>query len=152
MKRLKIVFVLLMVSLVLACDTDRDDIALSEAEANELNLIVQQGEWKITNFTHNNVQNTADYTDYVFVFEDANNLSAISTLDEVAGTWRVGNDSGDEFDSYNDVDFHIFFNSSGKLGELANNYDVIAATNNEIRLTLGENENGTTASLTFSKN
>jgi len=152
MKRLKIVFVLLMVSFVLACDTDRDDLELSEAEANELNLIVQEGEWKITSFTHNNVQNTADYTDYVFVFEDANNLTATSNLDEVGGTWRVSNDSGDEFDPYNDVDFHIFFNSAGKLGELANNYDVIAATNNEIRLVLGENADGNTASLTFSKN
>ena len=136
----------------LSCDTDRDDIDLSEAEANELNLIAQEGEWKITQFTLNKVQNTADYTDYIFVFEDANNLSAISTLDDVSGTWRISNDSGSEFDSYNDVDFHIFFTSTGKLGELANNYDVISATNNEISLTLGENENGTTASLRFSKN
>ncbi|WP_026934290.1 hypothetical protein [Christiangramia echinicola] len=152
MKRLKIVLVVLMVSLVLACDKDRDDIDLSQAEANELNLIAQQGEWKISNFTLNNVQNTADYTDYVFLFDDANTLSAISTIDEVSGTWRVSNDSGDEFDPYDDVDFHIFFSSTGKLGELANNYDVIAATNNEIKLNLGENANGTTALLIFSRN
>ena len=152
MKRLKIVFVLLMVSLILSCDTDRDDIELSQAETNALNLITKEGEWKISNFTLNNAENTAEYTDYIFMFEGANKLSAISTIDEISGTWRISNDSGDEFDPYNDVDFHIFFGSTGKLGDLANNYDVIAATDNEIRLALGENENGTTASLIFSKN
>lgn len=152
MKRFKIVLVLLVVSLVLSCDTDRDDIELSKAESNQLNLIVKSGEWKISQYTYNNIENTANYSDYVFMFEENNNLSAISSIDEVDGTWRVSNDSGDEFDSYNDVDFHIFFTSTGKLGELANNYDVIAATNNEIRLNLGENSAGDTASLIFSKN
>ena len=152
MKRFKLVFVLLMIGIMMSCDTDRDDIDLSEAEARELNLIAAQGEWKITEASYNNIETTASYSSYVFLFEDSNNLTAISDYDSVNGTWRVSNDSGDEFDSYDDVDFHIFFNSAGKLGELANNYDVISATENEIRLMLGENANGTTALLTFSKN
>ncbi|PTX42999.1 hypothetical protein C8P64_1523 [Christiangramia gaetbulicola] len=152
MKRFKIVLVLLMVSLLLSCDTDQDDISISEAEAKELSLITQNGEWKISKFTINEIENTANYSDYVFVFEEGNNLTAFGSIDEVSGTWRVSNDSGDEFDPYDDVDFHIFFSSQGKLGELANNYDVIAATNSEIRLIMEQNGNGDTASLTFSKN
>ncbi|QYA26362.1 hypothetical protein G3I01_12880 [Gramella sp. MT6] len=152
MKRFKIVLVFVMVSMLLSCDTDQDDISISEAEANELNMIAQEGEWKISQFTRNDVENTANYSDYSFVFEDGNNLMAFGSIDEVSGTWRVSNDSGDEFDPYDDVDFHIFFSSQGKLGELANNYDVIAATDSEIRLILQQNSNGDSARLTFSKN
>lgn len=137
---------------MISCDTDQDDIDLSEAEARELTLIAGNGEWKISMASFNNEENTANYSNYIFSFQESNNLSAVSSIDSVMGTWRVSNDSGDEFDSYNDVDFHIFFNSNGKLGELANNYDVISATENEIKLSLGENANGNTAFLTFSKN
>ncbi|GAA4323931.1 hypothetical protein GCM10023164_24660 [Christiangramia aestuarii] len=141
-----------MVGIMMSCDTDRDDLELTEAEARELNLIASQGQWKISEASYNNVETTANYSSYVFLFEDGNNLTAKSDFESVSGTWRVGNDSGDEFDPYNDLDFHIFFNSAGKLGELANNYDVISATSSQIRLQLGENANGTTARLTFSKN
>ncbi len=152
MKRFKIVFVFLLVSLLLSCDTDQDDISISEAEAKELTLITQNGEWKISKFTVNETENTANYSDYVFVFEEGNNLTAFGSLDEVSGTWRVSNDSGGEFDPHNDVDFHIFFNSQGKLGELANNYDVIAATDSEIRLIREQNRDNDSAILIFSKN
>ncbi len=152
MKRFKIVLVLLITSLILSCDTDRDDISRTQAEVNELNLIVRTGEWEITNFTLNNEENTANYSDYFFRFEEANHLTAISQVDEVTGTWRVNSDSGDEYDPYNDVDFHIFFDSSGKLGELANNYDIISASNSEIKLQLAANAIGNTAFLTFRKN
>ncbi len=150
MKRLKTVFLLLIVSLILSCDTDRDDIDLSEAEARELNLIVQQGEWKISEYIFNNSNETANYSDYVFRFDDGNILFARALSDEVTGTWRISNDSGDEFDAFDDVDFHIFFSSNGKLGELANNYDVISATASQIILRPGNTDSSTT--LTFSKN
>lgn len=152
MKRFKIVLALITISVFLSCDTDRDDIDLSTAEANELNLIVQQGEWQITQFSLNGSDRTALYEDYIFIFEEENNLSANSSIDQVTGTWRISNDSGSEFDSYNDVDFNIFFTSNAKLGELTRNYDVISATNTEINLNLEMNENGDTATLSFSKN
>lgn len=152
MKRFKIALVILTIGLLTSCDTDRDDIDLSEAEARELSLIASNGEWKISESSFNDVETTANYDDYSFVFGDANNLSANSSVDSVSGTWRVSNDSGDDYDPYNDVDFHIFFNSTGKLGELANNYDVISATESEIRLSLGANANGDIAFLTFSRN
>lgn len=151
MKRFKIVLVFVTISVFLACDSDRDDIALSAAEAAQLNQIVQQGEWKISEYSRDGADNTANYSDYIFAFEEENNLLVNSTSDVVNGTWRISNDSGSEFDSYNDVDFNIFFNSSGKLGELTSNYDVISATNEEIRLSL-EQGNERTVLLTFSKN
>ena len=152
MKRFKIALVLLVTLISLSCSTDRDDIELSEAEARELSLIASRGEWRISFASFNDVETTANYGDYLFSFGEANNLSAESSLELVSGTWRVSNDSGDEYDPYNDVDFHIFFNSSGKLGELSNNYDIVSATSNEINLKLGENANGTTAFISFSKN
>ncbi|MDX1543483.1 MAG: hypothetical protein R3214_06000 [Christiangramia sp.] len=152
MRSFKIVLILFSLSLILACDNDKDDIALSAAEAAQLNQIVMQGEWRISNYNSNGTDNTANYSDYLFVFEEDRNLSVTSSSDNFSGTWRISNDSGSEFDSYYDVDFNIFFSSSGKLAELTNNYDVISATNDEIQLSLENSPNGNTALLTFSKN
>ncbi|MCM8570016.1 hypothetical protein NE848_11545 [Gramella jeungdoensis] len=152
MRSLKNVLILFSLSLILACDNDKDDIALSAAEAAQLNQIVMQGEWRISNYSSNGNDNTANYSDYIFVFEDDNNLSVTSPSDNINGTWRISNDSGSEFDSYYDVDFNIFFGSSDKLGELTNNYDVISATNDEIKLSLENSPNGNSAYLTFSQN
>ncbi len=137
---------------MLSCDKDNDDISLSQVEANQLNMIVKQGEWQISSFILNDEDNTAYYTDFLFTFEDNNNLKATSSITQQIGTWRVSNDSGSEYDSYNDVDFNLFFSSDSKFGELTNNYDVISATNQEIRLSLQENVNGETGKLTFSRN
>ncbi|MDR5590348.1 hypothetical protein [Christiangramia sp. SM2212] len=152
MKRFKIVLAFFTVLTLLSCDADMDDIDLSTAEAQELNVIVKNGEWQVTNFTLNGSDKTATYEDYSFVFEEDNNLSATSTIDQTEGTWRINNDSGSEFDSYDDVDFNIFFTSNSKLGELTRNYDVISATSSEINLILEMDENGDTASLSFSRN
>ncbi|MBT8295108.1 MAG: hypothetical protein KJO51_01710 [Gramella sp.] len=152
MKRLEFVLAIMLVSLFLSCDKDMDDIDRSEAEVNALILIVQEGEWKITNYTFEGSDETANFSDYIFSFREENNLLASANSDEFIGTWRVSDDTGDEFDPFNDVDFNIFFNSSGKLGQLTNNYDVISATNSEIRLKLAANQEQQTATLTFSRN
>lgn len=152
MKNLKLLLILLGLSLILSCDKDNDDISLSEVEANKLSMIVKQGDWKISSFVLNDAEHTAFYSDYIFTFEESNNLKATSSTDQQIGTWRVSNDSGSEYDSYYDVDFNLFFTSDSKFGELTNNYDVISATNQEIRLNLQENQNGDTGLLTFSRN
>ncbi|MCG9971686.1 hypothetical protein [Christiangramia crocea] len=152
MRNFKITLILVTLSLFLACDNDKDDITLSAAEAAQLNYIVQQGEWRISSYSSNGSDNTANYSDYLFLFEDDNNLLANSSSESINGTWRISNDSGSEVDSYKDVDFNIFFSSTGKLAELTRNYDVISATNDEIRLSLENATNGNAVLLTFSKN
>ncbi|WP_300441937.1 hypothetical protein [Christiangramia sp.] len=152
MKRFKIVLVFILLSIALACDKDMDDIDRSTAEANELNLIVQQGEWKISHFSMDGSDRTANYKDYLFLFGEENNLTATSSTDQITGTWRINTDAGGEHDSYNDVDFNIFFSSSEKFGELTRNYDVISATENDIKLYLLTGENEEMVSLSFSKN
>ncbi|MEO2061629.1 MAG: hypothetical protein ABGW97_01505 [Christiangramia sp.] len=152
MKTFKMCIVLISFGLLLSCDTDQDDISLSTAEAAQLNMMVKSGNWQISKFELDNDDKTANYASYEFSFEENNNLKASRTGDQQVGTWRVSNDSGDEYDSYNDVDFNIFFSTGSKLGELTNNYDVISATETEIKLDLQENPSGRTALLVFSKN
>lgn len=152
MRRLQFILVIMLVNLLTSCDKDMDDIERSEAEVKALINIVQEGEWNITNYTYEGSNETANFSDYVFSFQEANDLLATTNADEVLGTWRISDDSGDEFDPYNDVDFNIFFDSSGKLGQLTNNYDIISATANEIRLKLAANRDQQTATLTFSRN
>lgn len=152
MKSLKILLVLFTLNLLIACDKDNDDISRSAAEAQQLNLIVKDGEWRITEYTLGASNNTASFSDYLFNFEDNNNLLVSSSVEEINGTWRVSNDAGSETDSYNDVDFNIFFSSGEKMAELTNNYDVISATSEEVRLVLENQSSENTVFLTFSKN
>ncbi len=152
MRTLKSLFVLLLIGVFLACDTDQDDIALSTAEAEQLNVMVKSGSWHISEFILDDDNNTAEYANYEFVFNENSKLAAEAKGESLSGTWRVSNDSGSEYDSYYDVDFNIFFDSSTKFGELTNNYDVISATNSEIKLNLQDNPSGKTAILVFSKN
>ena len=152
MKRFKIVLAFIAIIIFISCDSDMDDISLSNAEVNELNQMVREGEWRISQFSLKGSDQTANFDEYLFVFEDANDLSANSSLDQLTGTWRISNDSGSEFESYNDVDFNIYFSSNGKLGALTRNYDVISATQNEINLNLENGEDGDSVILSFSKN
>lgn len=153
MKNLKIFLVLLFLSVSLACDKDNDDISNSTAEVQELNLIVREGEWRITEYSLNGDDDTANFSDYIFNFEENNEFFADNFNENIRGSWRIYNDSGNEFDSLTDVDFNIFFEATAKLSELTNNYDVISATSDEIKLTIdNQEENGNIILLTFSKN
>ena len=61
--------------------------------------MVQNGQWKVTNFILNGENRTANYSDYSFTFEENNNLSAENEREELLGTYRINNDMGGEFDS-----------------------------------------------------
>lgn len=152
MKRFKLVLVAFTVCLLWSCDTDRDDISLSQAEVDQMNLLVKQGDWKIARFEENGMDKTANFSDYSFAFEDPNNITAVAKTGDMQGTWRINNDNGSEFDSYNDVDFNLYFTPDHQLGDLTNAYDVISANNVEIKLSLEGNADGNTGFLTFSKN
>lgn len=152
MKRFKLVLVLFTVCLLWSCDTDRDDLSLSQAEANQMNLLVKEGAWKIVHFEENGMNKTASYTDYAFTFEDPNNITADAKSGTMVGTWRINNNNGSEFDSYYDLDFNLYFTPDHQLGDLTNAYDVISANNQEIKLSLEGNADGNTGFLTFSRN
>ncbi|MCP9200506.1 hypothetical protein MKO06_11335 [Gramella sp. GC03-9] len=152
MKRLKFLLVLFCLSLFISCDKDNDDLDKPVLEARELNRIIMDGEWRVSEFEIDGSDETARFEDYTFVFETNNNLSANSSLDNLVGSWRVNIDSGGEFDSFDDVDFHIFFEPSAKLAELSHNYNVISATDKLVNLELEGPQDGPSLFVSFSKN
>lgn len=152
MRNFKLLFVAVSFIFITSCDSDKDDILSTAAQVNELRILMQNNSWHISSFVKNNDDLTADYTDYAFNFDENNVLRAVSSVNEIDGTWRVSNDSGSETDSYFDVDFNIFFSPEGKFGQLAGDYSVISANAETIKLNLGENISGNTAMLSFSKN
>ncbi|MUP45614.1 hypothetical protein E0K83_07620 [Gramella sp. BOM4] len=152
MKRLKFLLVLVCLSILVSCDKDNDDLDKPVLEARELNKIIMEGEWRVSEYEIDGIDETARFEDYLFLFETSNNLSANSSLENIQGSWRVNIDSGGEFDSYKDVDFHIFFEPSEKLADLSHNYNVVSATNDLVKLELEGPENGTSLLVSFSKN
>lgn len=151
MRNLKLLFVAISLVLITSCDSDKDDILSTDAQVNELRILMQNNTWHVSNFVKNNNDLTADYTDYAFNFDENNVLRAVSEDTEIDGTWRVSNNSGSQTDSYFDVDFNIFFSPEGKFGQLAGDYMVISANAETINLQLGENLTGNEALLSFSK-
>lgn len=152
MRHFKLLLVAVSLIFIISCDSDKDDILSTDAQVNELRILMQSDNWHISNFVKNNDNLTADYQDYSFNFDENNVLRAVSDANEIDGTWRISNDSGSKIDSYFDVDFNIFFSPEGKVGRLAGDYTVISADAENIRLELGENISGNVALLSFSKN
>ncbi|AVR46249.1 hypothetical protein C7S20_13805 [Christiangramia fulva] len=152
MKKLKLLLAAVSLMVITSCGKDNDDILSTDAQVKELKLLLQDGNWKISNFVKNQEDLTAYYSDIVFSFENNNVLKAVSAGNEIPGTWRISNDTGNDVDSYFDVDFNLFFNDDSKLKELRNDYSVISANSEKINLEIGENPLGNTVSLSFSKN
>lgn len=152
MKIPKMAIIAIILLVMTSCNKDNDDILSTSAEAAELNLIMKQGSWTISNFVKNDENLTADFKGYDFSFEENNVLQAISSTDQISGSWRASNDSGSEYDSYYDLDFNIFFSASTSFESLTSNYNVVSATSNEVKLEMKPNAASNTGSLTFIKN
>ena len=78
MKRLNCLLVILIMSFIVSCDTDNDDMELVETEIVALNEILLDSEWRITSFTENGQNKTDDLENYKFIFQSSNELIADS--------------------------------------------------------------------------
>ncbi len=68
MKSFKHFLLLLSIIFMVSCTTDMDDISTSTAEVIQLNNLIKESDWKISGFTYNENDLTANYEDYVFSF------------------------------------------------------------------------------------
>ncbi|MFV8225761.1 hypothetical protein [Christiangramia aquimixticola] len=143
---------LLLVSVVCfltSCDTDRDDIKLSQAELIEFRKIVKNGEWKVSKFIENGTAKTNNYDGYSFSFQELNTLIASGNAAEVNGTWSTNRDEGPGYEANKKIYLHLFFGADEKLSNLTNSFIVISASSSEIELEVMDNDS---TLLSFRKN
>ncbi len=114
-----------------------DDTALTTA--------LTMGDWYIT-YYFDDVDETANYNNYVFNFASDGNATATISGTPTAGFWTTS--AGDE----TPLELNLNFGTSVPLDELAEDWDVLEVTNDIIRLKDVSGGNGSIDYLTFERN
>ncbi len=139
----KLVFPILALVALSACSDDNNKA--------ELESFAQDGEWVISKLIDSGTDESSYFVDYRFTFESGGTLKASSSSDTITGTWSVTNDdSSDDSNSSNDLDFLISFNQPFPWDELNDDWDVQSFSNTQIAL-VDESSDGDNDELTFSR-
>ena len=115
---------------------------------------LNSGNWRITKLIDSGEDETNDYINYVFNFGTNNVLTATNT-NTYNGIWSVTNDSNDDDNPSNDLDFNIIFTTPAPINfidDLSDDWDILTYSNSKIELIDVSGGNGGTDYLTFEKN
>lgn len=106
---------------------------------------VPAGTWRVTLFSERGDDETGDFSGYVFTFSSGGAATAVRSGSSKPGTWSL-NSNNTRFD----IDFGEKTDANKPLGELTDNWKVLAITGTEIRLT--DDNASSEEFLTFTKN
>ncbi|WP_340199357.1 hypothetical protein [Ascidiimonas sp. W6] len=141
------ILLLTLVLIFASCSSSDDSDVTAPIDSQEVITTVQSGSWRITSFIDSGVDETDDFSGYIFTFNSDGSLSAVNGAITINGTWSVEDD-----DSTSDIDFNIFFASPPDFEELTEDWDIISRSTTQIQLTDVSGGNGDTDFLTFQKN
>lgn len=159
MKELKILWMTVgvMVALI-ACNTGNDTNPDSQAVVNEVSTLVKSGDWVITYFAQDNIDETSNYDGFTFVFGTDGTLTATKNSDVLTGIWSVshednGDDSADDnpHPEFEDIDFNIHFTAPDLMAELSEDWEIVSHTDTKIELKHVSGGDGGVDYLTFEK-
>ena len=107
--------------------------------------VASSGTWRVTLFTDSGTDQTANFSGYVFTFSSAGTVTAVKGSITKNGTWSV-NSSSNKFN----IDLGAKGSTNQPMGDLTNDWQIISASNTEIKL---KNDNSTSNEfLTLTKN
>jgi hypothetical protein len=86
---------------------------------------ITSGTWRISSFHGDHDDHTADFSNYVFTFDDNGNLSATNSGTTTTGTWSF-DDSGNEF--------HLQIGSTSPLTDISKGWIILESTSTSLRL------------------
>ncbi|MEA1785850.1 hypothetical protein U1E44_07090 [Arenibacter sp. GZD96] len=157
MKKTLVVPALFFVSLLsmISCDSssDSENDQITSTDINAIRSSVVNGDWRITFFFDTDKEETTNFTNFIFSFNDDGTLVATNGNQTVSGVWSVtdSNSSDDDNPSSSDVDFNIFFATPSNFEELSEDWDILEFSATTIKLTHVSGGNGGTDFLTFEK-
>ena len=139
----------------MACDDkNADNKDQNAAKITEVeNRAINGQQWRVTNYTHENLDNTASFSGYIFEFDSNSLLTVTNGSDNFSGTWSVtANDGGDDNKSeFNDVDFNLAFINPPMFVELTEDWEILSLTDSKIELRHSSGGNNRMDLLTFEK-
>ena len=119
------------------CD-DQGDGGLSEFEEN-----LTTGSWYVT-YYFDDFDETSDFSGYEFTFATDNTAQATNGTNTVAGTWNLTTSSTPDLD--------LFFGNTSPFDELDEDWEIIEATSEIIRLKHISGGDGSVDYLTYERN
>lgn len=150
----KLIFILWLFSLT-ACTNDDDTMPSNSNNStsiqSQIHSSVQDGSWRVSQFSEDGQVETAHFAGYAFTFNTDGSLLASNQTNNYTGTWSL-RDNNSSDDSVNDIDFNIFFNLTNNFEDLNDDWDVISNSETKIELKDISGGNGGIDLLTFEKN
>ena len=146
---LSLIFMLNVASM---CSDDND--SSNSSDPTPVINTVNQGTWRITFYEDSGVDETTNYSNYIFTF-GANNVLTAANTNTFTGSWSVTSDDSNDDSPSNDLDFNIFFTAPAPasfVDDLSDDWDIISYTATKIELVDVSGGNGGTDYLTFEKN
>ena len=154
MKKLKLISVLSLVFVLnVASMCSDDDDTNNTANPTPVINTVTQGTWRITFYEDSGVNETINYSNYIFTFGANGVLTAVNT-NTYTGSWSVTTDNSADDSPSNDLDFNILFTAPSPatfVDDLSDDWDIISYTSTKIELVDVSGGNGGTDYLTFEK-
>lgn len=155
MKKLKLVsFLSLIFVFNVASMCSDDDNSNTAADPSPVINTVTSGTWRITLYEDSGVNETTNYSNYIFTF-NANGVLTAANSTSCNGTWSVTSSNSNDDNPNNDLDFNIAFVAPAPntfTDDLTDDWDIISYTANRIQLVDVSGGNGGTDYLTFEKN
>lgn len=109
---------------------------------SDFETILTSGSWFVTYF-FDDQDETSDFAGYEFTFATNNTAQAVSTSNTVDGTWSLTNS--------NTPDLNLFFGSNDPFDELDEDWDIIEATQDIIKLKHISGGDGSVDFLTYER-
>lgn len=139
-----ILFGLIVLSLTFFVSCSKDDDSSSSDPVTITNQIKNSGNWRVSLFSEEGVNETSYFTDYIFTFNDGANVTATKSGTSVTGSWVVLQDSGKN-------KFVLTFPNQGKFEEISEDWEILEKTDNSIKLRHISGGSGGTDLLNFVK-
>ncbi len=139
-----ILFGLIVLSATFFASCSKDDDSSSSDPTTITNEISNSGNWKVSLFSEDGVDETSYFNGYTFSFSSGNVVTAAKSGASITGTWVVISDSGK-----NKLVFS--FPDQGKFEEISEDWEILVKTDNNINLRHVSGGNGGTDLLNFVK-
>jgi hypothetical protein len=139
---------LLSMGLIISCSKDDEtkvEEKITAADMSEIKATVESGDWRITNYSDADNDETTNYVGYSFTFNSDGTLGATNGNTSVSGAWSMTTSDVDE------LDFNIFFTSPVIFEELADDWEIVKYSSAKIELKDVSGGDGTIDYLTFEK-
>ena len=139
---------LLCMGLIISCSKDDEtkvEEKITAADMSEIKATVESGDWRITNYSDADNDESTNYVGYSFTFNSDGILGATNGNTSVSGAWSMTTSDVDE------LDFNIFFTSPAIFEELADDWEIVKYSSTKIELKDVSGGDGTIDYLTFEK-